>query len=71
MLTFLIGLILGAGIVLLFTTERGGDIRRRIVLFLDEKGIKLSNEELDQLIEALKNQNKPTANKSDNYGAAE
>ncbi|MGL4993128.1 MAG: YtxH domain-containing protein [Bacteroidales bacterium] len=70
-LSFILGLALGAGIVYLFTTEKGEELRKKVADLLDEKGIKLSSSELDELLEELGSRvNKPR--KTDNeYGAGE
>ena len=50
---FLGGAIVGGIIALLFAPESGEQTRKKIADFLEKKGIKLSGEELDDLINEL------------------
>lgn len=50
---FLGGAIVGCGAALLFTPEKGSDLRSRIVELLRKKGIKISDSEVDALVAEL------------------
>lgn len=50
---FLGGAIVGCGAALLFAPEKGEDLRARIVNILKKKGIKISDEEVDELVAEL------------------
>ena len=54
LITFLGGAILGAIIALLLAPESGDETREKIKAKLEEKGIKLSKEQLDEFINSLK-----------------
>ena len=55
-LTFLGGAFLGAIVALLLAPEKGEITRRKIKEKLEEKGIRLSSEELDKFITKIKNE---------------
>lgn len=50
---FLGGAIVGLGAAMLFTPEKGEDVRKRICKLLKNKGIKISDEEVDALVAEL------------------
>lgn len=50
---FLGGAIVGCGAALLFTPEKGEDVRNRIMDILHRKGIKISDAEIDALVAEL------------------
>ena len=50
---FLGGAIVGCGAALLFTPEKGSDLRNRIVDLLRKRGIKISDSEVDALVAEL------------------
>lgn len=50
---FVGGAIVGCGAALLFTPEKGADIRNRICELLKRKGIKISDSEVDALVAEL------------------
>lgn len=50
---FLGGAIVGMGAALLFTPEKGVDVRARICELLKKKGIKISDSEVDALVAEL------------------
>lgn len=50
---FLGGAIVGCGAALLFTPEKGVDVRKRIAELLRKRGIKISDEEVDALVAEL------------------
>lgn len=50
---FLGGAIVGCGAALLFTPEKGSDLRSRIAELLRKKGIKISDSEVDALVAEL------------------
>lgn len=52
--TFIGGALLGAIIALLVAPESGEETRKKIKNKLEEKGIHLSKEQLDEFIESLK-----------------
>lgn len=54
LITFLGGAILGAIIALLLAPESGDETREKIKTKLEEKGIKLSKEQLDEFIDSIK-----------------
>lgn len=56
-LSFVAGVLIASGIVLLFTTEKGKEIRENIEKWLKEKGISLSKKEVDQVIEIIFSRN--------------
>lgn len=49
-LAFLAGAALATGVTLLFTTEKGEELRTKVAEWLKEKGIKLKETELDELM---------------------
>lgn len=50
---FLGGAIVGCGAALLFTPEKGSDLRSRLVTLLRKRGVKISDEEVDALVAEL------------------
>lgn len=50
---FLGGAIVGCGAALLFAPEKGEDLRSRIVSILKKRGIKISDDEIDELVAEL------------------
>ena len=50
---FVGGAIVGCGAALLFTPEKGADVRQKICSLLKKKGIKISDEEVDALVAEL------------------
>lgn len=50
---FLGGAIVGCGAALLFTPEKGEDLRSRICALLKKRGIKISDAEVDALVAEL------------------
>jgi gas vesicle protein len=50
---FLGGAIVGCGAALMFTPEKGSDLRSRIVELLRKRGIKVSDSEVDALVAEL------------------
>ncbi len=50
---FLGGAIVGCGAALLFTPEKGSDLRKRITDLLTKRGIKVTDEEVDALVAEL------------------
>ena len=54
LITFLGGAFLGAIIALLLAPESGDETREKIKSKLEEKGIKLSKEQLDEFIDSIK-----------------
>ncbi len=50
---FIGGAIVGCGAAMLFTPEKGSDLRARICSILKKKGIKISDEEVDALVAEL------------------
>lgn len=50
---FLGGAIVGCGAALLFTPEKGADVRERIAELLRRRGIKISDDEVDALVAEL------------------
>ena len=50
---FLGGAIVGCSAALLFTPEKGEDVRKRIVKCLRKRGIKISDAEVDALVAEL------------------
>lgn len=50
---FLGGAIVGCGAALLFTPEKGADVRQRICEILRKRGIKISDKEVDALVAEL------------------
>ena len=54
LITFLGGALLGAIIALLLAPESGNETREKIKSKLEEKGIKLSKEQLDEFIDSIK-----------------
>ncbi len=49
-LAFLAGAALATGVTLLLTTEKGEELRNKVAAWLKEKGIKLKETELDELM---------------------
>lgn len=47
------GAIVGCGAAILFTPEKGEDVRHRIVRLLRRRGIKVSDSEVDALVAEL------------------
>ncbi|MGL4410958.1 MAG: YtxH domain-containing protein [Bacteroidales bacterium] len=70
-LSFILGLTIGAGVVYLFTTAKGEELRQKMADLLEEKGIKLSGSELDELLEELGSRIHKPKKGVDNYGAGE
>ncbi len=50
---FLGGAIVGCGAALLFTPEKGSDLRNRIAELLRKRGVKISDDEVDALVAEL------------------
>lgn len=50
---FLGGAVVGVGAALLFAPEKGEDVRKRICRLIRQKGIKISDEEVDALVAEL------------------
>lgn len=50
---FLGGAIVGCGAALLFTPEKGSEVRARVCRLLRKKGIKISDAEVDALVAEL------------------
>ena len=50
---FVGGAIVGCGAALLFTPEKGADVRSRICKILRRNGIKISDSEVDELVAEL------------------
>lgn len=50
---FLGGAIVGCGAAMLFTPEKGADVRSRLCSILNKKGIRISDEEVDALVAEL------------------
>lgn len=50
---FLGGAIVGCGAALLFTPEKGADVRERLCALLKKRGIKISDAEVDALVAEL------------------
>lgn len=50
---FLGGAIVGAGAAILFAPAKGDDTRARIAKLLKRKGVKISDDEVDQLVAEL------------------
>lgn len=50
---FLGGAVVGCAAAILFAPEKGSDLRARIVALLSKKGVKISDEEIDQLVAEL------------------
>lgn len=50
---FVGGAIVGCGAALLFTPEKGADVRKRICDILKRNGIKISDSEVDALVAEL------------------
>lgn len=50
---FLGGAIVGCGAALLFTPEKGADVRERIAELLRRRGVKISDDEVDALVAEL------------------
>ncbi len=50
---FVGGAIVGCGAALLFSPEKGSDVRTRICDLLKRKGIKISDQEVDALVAEL------------------
>ncbi|MGL5730449.1 MAG: YtxH domain-containing protein [Bacteroidales bacterium] len=63
LLSFLLGLGLGAAIIYFITSEKGKDVRKKISDFLEERGIHLSTHELDDLIAQVKHKFKHVTHK--------
>lgn len=54
LIAFLGGALTATAIALLFLTDEGANIRAKIVEKLEEKGIKLSKENIDELVKKVK-----------------
>lgn len=50
---FLGGAIVGCGAAILFAPEKGEEVRSRICKLLKKKGIRLSDEDVDELVAEL------------------
>lgn len=50
---FLGGALVGAGAALLFAPEKGEDVREKLCKMLRKKGIRISDEEVDELVAEL------------------
>lgn len=50
---FLGGAIVGCSVALLFTPASGEDMRNKVKSFLKKKGVKISDEEVDDLVAEL------------------
>ncbi len=50
---FVGGAIVGCGAAMLFTPEKGADVRSRLCNLLKKKGIKISDDEVDALVAEL------------------
>lgn len=50
---FLGGAIVGCGAALLFTPEKGSELRERIAEILRRRGVKISDDEVDALVAEL------------------
>lgn len=50
---FLGGAVVGLGAAVLFTPEKGEDVREKLCSLLRRKGIKISDEEVDSLVAEL------------------
>lgn len=50
---FLGGAIVGCGAALLFTPEKGSELRERIADILRRRGVKISDDEVDALVAEL------------------
>lgn len=50
---FLGGAIVGCGAAMLFTPEKGADVRERLCALLKKRGIKISDAEVDALVAEL------------------
>ena len=64
-LAFLAGAALATALVLLFTTEKGEELRHKVAAWLKEKGIELKDLEFEDLLNrivALRKGDKPAEN---------
>lgn len=50
---FVGGAIVGCGAAMLFTPEKGADVRARLCSLLKKRGIKISDDEVDALVAEL------------------
>lgn len=50
---FVGGAIVGCGAALLLTSEKGTDVRKRIVDILNKRGVRISDSEVDALVAEL------------------
>lgn len=50
---FLGGALVGVGAALLFAPEKGEDVRQKLCRMIRQKGIKISDEEVDALVAEL------------------
>lgn len=53
---FLGGVVIGGALGMLFAPESGEDTRKKIVDALEKRGIKLSKQQMDDLVEEVKSQ---------------
>ena len=54
LITFMAGAFIGAIIAILLAPESGDETREKIKAKLEEKGVKLSKEQLDEFIDSIK-----------------
>jgi gas vesicle protein len=63
-LAFLAGAVLATGITMLFTTEKGEELRNKVSEWLKEKGIQLKETELDELMGRIWSRSKKNSESS-------